>query len=216
MKQPIAAILASCLAMTLPVYGETLIFTDVPVDSWQGEFIYPVVEEGLLVGRGNQTFAPLDTMTRADFLVPLLKYFFPEVTEEYTSNASSEIAWFAAYFAAAEAVGLLEEGEFQGYEAENHQFFQTLPCTREEMAYLIVKSIEIRGDNIPLSHYTLDDIPDAEDITEKYRDQVRVAYGLGLLAGKDSVGTFAPDASVTREAGAVVIYRLITLETDTE
>ncbi len=82
----------------------------------------------------------------------------------------------------------------------------TKPVTREQMAYMLVKSAENLCKENTNTAYDVS-IPDLATADPQYQDAIQRAYNIGLLAGTES--GFAPKAYCTRAETCAIVNRLM-------
>lgn len=203
MKKLVSTVLAAVLAASLATPALAALnseFSDVPKSAWCYDAVMEMTRVGLFNGKtyltdeALPTFDPRGTMTRAELLKVLVVYVYgsgiPGEWDPY---------WYSTYEARARRDGLLSEGDFA----------DTLntPCTREEMAYMLVNAVKLMGEDV--GAVDEDYIPDYGSISPAYREAVRQAVYLGLITGTDDAHTFSPKATMTREQAVTVVHRLV-------
>lgn len=159
---------------------------------WSESYITTLVNKGGIKGYEDGTFRPKANITTAELVSILLGTSGAEVD---TTN------WPESVMAQANKAGILDSGML----TEGN-----VPISREKMAYVLVNSAsKLLGEQVTSDKYAPDSvIPDLASASSEYRDEIKAAYGLGLLAGNDAVGTFKPSAPTTREETCVIINRL--------
>ena len=70
-----AAILLSVAA--LPVSAADQNFNDVPDTHWAYSYIQSAAADGVMNGTGEGNFSPAKTLTRAEFIVMMMRAFYP-------------------------------------------------------------------------------------------------------------------------------------------
>ena len=185
-------------------------FSDVPASRWSYDAIMKMVDKGLFNGKtppdasGVGSFAPEDTMTRAEFITVVVRYLYPSAVESMSAKlngAGGASTWYTVYHQVAVEQGLLKKSELGGHDG------MTKNMNRQEMAMVLSRACDVLNEvkGSVISNYR---IPDYESIGTAYRWDVRVVYTKGLITGVDQHGTFAPLATLTREQASTVLYRL--------
>jgi len=108
--------------------------------------------------------------------------------------------WAQPYIDAALSEGLVEKGEFSGYNK---------PLTREQMARIIVRTA-LKVDEKPddqYDPYIIGKVSDYEQIADNLKQYVLDSYKLGLIQG--SGNKFRPKDTLTRAEAAAVIIRIL-------
>lgn len=163
--------------------------------NWAYKGVAYVIENGLMVGTGNNQFSPKKTMTRAEFLAVVMRAMYPDV-----STKSTDSTWWSGSYYAAIEVGLITANKYT-----TAQMTEGMP--RQEMAWMMMNYIEAQG--VPSYELVnLWQIADYDSIGNQYQSDVRIAYSLGLLSGTDANGTFNPQGTMTRQEAAAVIMRM--------
>ena len=199
----LAGVLACVLALALSVpalAAESLTFSDVPEKHWAHTAIMDMTEKGLFKGtspavNGVGTFSPDAPMSRAAFITVMVRYLYPN---EIPAAAAGQ-KWWEPYAAVAKAHGLVVDEELADMDAA---------MLRQEMAVVLVRAAEQQGESVSLLVNTKH-IADYDKIESTYRTYVRKCFTLGLIAGIDKKGTFAPLGEMNRAQAATVIYRLM-------
>lgn len=206
MKQTICLILALIMALSISVPAaaveEVSSFSDVAESHWAHDSIMAMVEVGLFEGttapvNGVGTFDPTGTMTRAQFITVITRYLYGGILE----NMAPGKLWYSNNYDLAVSAGIITESEIP---------FSTLKegIPRQEMAMIMVRAAEKQGEFYP-GFVPASRIPDYNSIDSYYSNYVRKCFAMGMIKGTDASGTFAPQGTVTRAQGAMVLYRLI-------
>ena len=174
-------------------------FTD--VFDWYTPYVESAYSLDLLQGgydaAGNPVFYPqkqitlVETVTLADRLHNI--YHGNGVT--LTEGAP----WYQVYIDYAVTHGILKSAdEFADY---------TKPATRAQFADLLARALP---DEVftPINTIEVGAIRDV-DMSEKYSFAVYKLYRAGILTGIDSLGSFRPDAFVTRAEVATIASRIV-------
>lgn len=201
----IVLLLSLCFA---PVHGiesgkQSITYSDVPASHWAYEAIADMTSRGMFNGTsisesGVATFSPGAEMTRAQFVAVLTRYLYGTSLAEMEPGAQ----WYTNNYILALRFGLLTAEELDGG-------VLTVPCTRQEMAMMLVRAAYQGAGETADPSIEAASIPDYGKVQEYYRSYVLQAYSMGLLAGVDSEGTFSPDGHLNRAQAAMVIYRLL-------
>ena len=202
-KKWMAGVLACVLVLALSVpalAAESLTFSDVPEKHWAHTAIMNMTEKGMFKGtshavNGVGTFSPDAPMSRAAFITVMVRYLYPN---EIPAAVAGQ-RWWEPYAAVAKAHGLVVDGELTDMDAA---------MLRQEMAVVLVRAAEQQGESVSLLVNTKH-IADYDKIESTYRTYVRKCFTLGLIAGIDKKGTFAPLGEMNRAQAATVIYRLM-------
>lgn len=181
-----------------------LSFSDVPSSHWAYKNIMAMTSKGLFSGtttpvNGVGTFAPDKTMTRAEFVTVVMRAMYADELNAMPKVGAGE-AWYLNSYELALDKGILKENELD-------QGDLTKGMSRQEMALVLVRAAEKLGET-PSQLVSTSKIADYSTIGTYYKDYVVKAYSMGMLAGTDSKGTYAPTATMNRAQGATVLNRL--------
>lgn len=113
-------------------YSSTPYFSDIPNNHWAKKDIEVVIQHGLMVGIGNNRFAPDESLTReemATLLTRILK-IYPSQTVQNPFNDVDSSSWSYPYI-----VTMARENIFKGY--EDGSFRPKEKVTRAQMAALL-------------------------------------------------------------------------------
>jgi hypothetical protein len=182
---------------------KTVIYKDVPVDSWFAPYVADLVEAGVARGyndaQGKPTgeFGVANDITRAEALKMVLEAADVSArgVDRAPDNRSARASWAAPY------VRIAEDRHFVVF-ADNPDV--DAPATRGEVIQMLLEALKI-----PIA-IKLD--PPFTDVpaTHKYAKAITVAAAYGLVEGDKKpdgtpTGTFRPDSPMNRAEVAKII-----------
>lgn len=186
-------------------------FVDVPEKSWYADAAVAAYEYGLMEGRGNQRFAPEESITVSELLTLSARlrstYEHGDAAADFAHSSDSE-SWFDPYLSYLKEKGLLAV-TLDNYDA---------PATRAQMASIFSVSLpgewydDRNAELVTEAYASRDFITDVDDYTP-YQMQILWMYKQGLLVGTDASGSFAPYDPVTRAEVAALLTRLVEPDT---
>ncbi len=178
-------------------------FADVPTSHWAAEWIYDLAQRGLINGKTTTTFAPADSITRAEFLAILARISgdtLPAYGGGFSDVKSSD--WFAASVAWGVQQGVIKGVSDQLFAANNQ-------ISRQDMAVILVRFAEARQINLtgvnPPTVFT-----DDAAIAAYAKAAVQTMQKAGILNGKEN-GRFAPLNFATRAEAAKMLDMMVLL-----
>ncbi|MBQ1251305.1 MAG: S-layer homology domain-containing protein [Firmicutes bacterium] len=181
-------------AITNPYWiGNT--FPDVELGDWYYDAVTAMQADGIINGMPDGTFAPNETVTRAQFATMLYR-----AMDGASANAGTEVAFtdVNADFWAAEAIyACAAEGIITGY--PDGSFKPNANISRAEMAVMIFRAL--RFDEVFNAEFV--DVP----ASSWYYDAVMVLGSAGIVNGVGE-GKFAPEATATRAQAAQILYNV--------
>ncbi len=176
-------------------------FTDLADVKWAKDYIEGLAAAGVVSGRGDGIYAPLDNVTRAEFLMMLVKALGIDTTGA-TCDFPDVIAgeWYYEAVAAGTSFGLAS-----GYGDGN--FGTTDLITRQDAAVMLNNAITKSGKTLDEINESID-FADKADISDYAADDVDVLVKAGILSGSN--GSFMPKSNTTRAEAAVMISKIMT------
>ncbi|MDD2498556.1 MAG: S-layer homology domain-containing protein [Desulfitobacteriaceae bacterium] len=175
-------------------------FSDLGIVEWARKPIEVMASKGIINGTGKDMFSPTVNITRADYLVLLIKTL--ELTAEFDENFND--AELGSYYY--EALGIAKKlGIAVG--SGGNSFNPRESISRQDMMVLTVralekfKELEPANTNIPLDKYS-----DKGDIAGYAVNSLATLVKEGLIIG--SGNKLNPRAYTTRAEAAVFLYKI--------
>ncbi len=175
-------------------------FADVPADGWYHEAVDYVVEQGIMQGKSETSFAPFDGTSRGMLAAILYRRegspldgaesMFSDVAAERYDAAA--IAWASA------------QGIVKGYDGGLFRPDDVL--TRQQLAAILFRYAEMRGYNVS-ERSDLSAFSDAASISAYAGDAMSWANAAGLISGR-SGGVLDPGGKASRSETAAILMRL--------
>lgn len=187
-----------------PTYESS--FEDLGEHLWATDAINRLVEAGIVSGTSKTTFAPAKPITRADFMLLLVRMMQldPSIGADATFTDVPPDAYYASALGAAKTLGIAQ-GSASG------EFFPTRSITREEMFTLIYRVMQKMGsiaDDAPESALSV--FSDAAAISAYAKTPIATLAQSGLISGNASRQA-NPKGNATRAEAAVMIDRVRTV-----
>ncbi|MDQ6419535.1 cadherin-like beta sandwich domain-containing protein [Paenibacillus sp. LHD-117] len=179
-------------------------YDDLPASHWAYDTIKELSAKGIVTGVTENSFAPNQDVTRAEFAALLARTLGLRASGETTFGDVASDAWYADEVAAAYEAGIVK-----GF--EDGRFAPDQTITREEMAIMIVRAFE-HATGKKLDAGASATIADESSISEWALAQVKTALAAKLLNGRDN-GRFAPADPTNRAEAAQAIHNLFALLT---
>jgi Lamin Tail Domain/S-layer homology domain/Calcineurin-like phosphoesterase len=170
---------------------------------WAKEEIESLASKLIIHGKTDDTFAPEQKVTRAEFAVLLVRTMQIH-TEEYKGifkDVPMQKAWAAQQIEAAYRAGIVY-GTKEGY------FKPDENITREQMAAMIIRAIEYKDEKRLQSLKLNKKFKDMQRINDYAKKPVLQAAELGIIFGRAN-GNFEPKTQTTRAEVAVMLYRML-------
>lgn len=178
-------------------------FTDVEKDFWAHDFIIGLAAKGVVNGYPDNSFKPQNNVTRADFLIMLLRGLGVDISK--AGNGTFTDVEVGAYYANACSIAKdmgIATGNPDG------SFNPTGYITRQDMMVLAKKAVESKlGSEITGNTAVLDKFNDKTEISPYAVDSLAAMVEAGIVNGKGD--DIAPKANTTRAEAATIISMII-------
>jgi pullulanase len=176
-------------------------FDDVKASFWGTAAIKALAAKQIVSGISDTRFAPERNVTRAEFAILLVRALGIKAEGQTKFKDVMATEAYSAYIATANRLGIVN-GRSETIFAPN------ATITREEMAVMIIKALEVKaGKAISANNYS-SAFADANSVSNWAAPFVNAASELGLVKGRAN-GKFAPKGVMTRAESAQVVYMLL-------
>ncbi len=180
-------------------------FKDVASGAWYFKAVSFIAAREITSGTGRGKYSPDAKLTRAEFLVLLMRaYGIAPDTNPKDNFADAGNAYYTNYLAAAKRLGISAG-------VGNNMYRPGKEITRQEMFTLLYNALNVIG-RLPQgnSGKTLSDFSDAGSIATWARDAMKRLVETGIVSG--SGGKLFPTNNTTRAEMAQVLYSLLMKE----
>lgn len=216
-----ALLLALCLLLTVPAYAAQESggfvrsktydgqFSDLPVGSVFYDNVAALYEFGLTVGQADGTYRPEASMTVGQIVIFAGRirslYLYGDAEIGPSAYAEEGSAAAERYLHCLQAEGVLD-----------HDLDDLLAQTANRAQVAHVLAGVLPEEALPAVHDSLITqayasrrfIQDVSEYTPYYQDILSL-YRRGISAGSDAMGTYLPDAPITRGAAAAMLTRMV-------
>lgn len=168
---------------------------------WAFEQIDSLYERGVVKGVAERMYAPARNITRADFIVMVVRAF--ELTSDSTENFNDVAAgsYYAEALAIAKALGIAK-----GY--EDGSFKPTDPIIRQDMMLIIYRVMEFIEKPLAAAETSeLSVFADGGKVSDYAKAEVAALVKSGLVLGDGT--NVNPQKNTTRAEMAVLLYRIL-------
>ncbi len=179
-------------------------FDDVAIEFWGAEAIEALAAREVVNGIGSDMFNPNGEITRAEFVTIMVKYF------DLTSNSNDNFAvesdtWYAGYIAIAKDNNILPE-------IYDDVFEPNVAITRQEMMYILYKSLEVEDelDTLEDNSDKLSDFTDSDTVSDYAVEGSEYLISRDIINGSGD-GMFNPTGTSTRAEVAQMMWNMINL-----
>ena len=184
---------------------------NVPYDiygHWGQDYIYSLIDSGIIKGYEDQTFRPNNSITRAEFCTLVIETLVKRNGIEYSETRGtfkdvSDKDWYAKYVETAVELGIVG-GVGGGYFDPNGKMNREQLAKMMSDVYCLEKEVSFEEIASPEDSYK--DFEDSKDMSNWAFKYISAAYNAGLMQGKEN--GFEPKSSTTRAEAATIIYRL--------
>lgn len=180
---------------------KTELYSDVDTDFWGYEAIRFLTAKKAAAGYGDNSFMPGNKITRAEFTRMTIAVVGFEIEEDAAPEFSdvNENDWFCSAVGTAKKLGIASGAD--------GMFMPENPVTREEMASIIYRALQIAGRKTQ-TDASINRFEDENEISQWAKAAVLKLQAAGIVSGAD--GRFNPKSDATRAEAAVILYRAIT------
>ena len=168
-------------------------YNDVEQNAWFREYAEAATDMGLINGVSQKSFAPNAGLKLSEAL-KLACIAYSQLKGENQQFVQSE-PWYQAYYDYAIEKAIVNDGDFTDLNR---------PATRAEIAYIFDHVLTDIED--PVSDELI--IPDV-DKGAQYSEEIYSLYRAGIISGANELGSFHPNAGITRAETAAIIVRLM-------
>jgi hypothetical protein len=180
-------------------------FDDLSDFGWAKTAIAFLAEKGIVNGTSERTFSPGQPVTRADFVVLLMRALEVKGSTGKRFDDVQQDVYYDEPISAARSLGIVEGDE-------NNNFHPKYSVTREDMMTLTARTLRALN-KLPASKGTSfsDTFSDAMEISDYALDSVITLVELGLVQGYDH--GVHPKESTNRAQAAMLIYNILNAKT---
>ncbi len=177
-------------------------FNDVADTIWYFDAVTFCAARGITTGTGENEFSPNATLTRAQFIVMLMRAYGIEADESSTDNFDDAgDAYYTGYLAAAKRLGISNGVGDNMYAPERE-------ISRQDMFTLLYRALEVL-EELPVAGTTssLSDFSDADLISDYAVEAVGTLVSAGIVSGSN--GQLDPLGNSIRAQMAQVIFNIL-------
>ncbi len=181
-------------------------FNDVATSHWAYSAITELTKGGILNGVGEGKFAPDMPLTREQTVKILLLALDFEVDENINSSSFEDCtsgAWYIPYIETARKNNIINGISSTAFGVGDK-------ITRQEFATIVARALKQKEISLPETVYT--EFEDSEEISEWAKDATNILAGAGIIRGSNN--KFCPADSTTRAEAAVMIHRILSINSD--
>lgn len=173
-------------------------YTDVTTEEWYYNTVADVYAKGLMTGMNATTFAPRETLARAQFATILYRMGDePEIAYKATFKDVADDEWYTDAVLWASDYGVVT-----GY--SNGNFGPADKINREQMATMMFRYANAKG--LDTSQRTdLSSYPDAGSVSPFAKDAISWCVANGIISGDN--GKLNPQGETARAVCATIISR---------
>lgn len=176
-------------------------FNDI-TNHWSKMNVEKLAARNIAFGKDENTFAPNDFVTRAEFAVMITRAL--GITEEEgTINFDDVKGWFEEDISTAYEAGLIN-GRSDG------KFYPNDRIQRKDMAVMIHNAIKFANKEVTVKNIekVLSMFADSAEIDEYAKESTAICTDAGIIMGRDTK-EFDPDENATRAEASAIIERML-------
>lgn len=178
-------------------------FLDIPENEWFKDAVEYVGASGISLGTGDGNYKPYDKLTRAQFLVMIMRAYGVDLLESSDSNfKDAGNTYYTNYLATAKKLGItLGVG--------NNMFMPDKEITRQEMFTLLYNTLKVMNElpDITNAEKVLDNFEDASKVEQWARASLELFIKAEIVKGTGTL--LEPQMTADRAQMAQIMYNLI-------
>ena len=194
------ALVFACLLSSFASAADVSGFSDVPDGAWYRSELEYAVENGVIYGTSDTTFSPQATLSRGQFVTILGRAVGTTGAAGSKFADVDENVYYAPYVYWASINGIV-------YGTSDTAFSPNAPITRQDMATMLGRLLNVCGYTLPDSETAISAFADGNKVADYAKESVETLRKAGILKGDDA-GCVNPDAKVTRAEGMAVLVRV--------
>ncbi|MHA6481354.1 S-layer homology domain-containing protein [Paenibacillus sp. strain BS8-2] len=176
-------------------------FEDISGVAWAEHAIEVLAARGVTNGVSSQEFHPHAPVTRADFMVMLVRALGLKAPVDHSFTDVAEDAYYYEALGIAKALGIAQGGVQADYRPNE-------TITRQDMMVLVDRALRLAADRPPVTGSDeLDRFTDADNVADYAVSSVAALVQAGIVQGSGQ--QLNPLHTATRAEVAVLIYKLI-------
>ncbi len=177
-------------------------FTDVKATDWFYNAVKTVFEKGILTGTSDTEFSPNLSVTRAMAVTVLWR--LENSPEPASASVFTDVAAGSWY---AKAVAWAAENNIVNGTGEN-KFSPDMPITREQLASIIYRYEQLKGNGFTGAWMFNLDNPDAGEISDFANEAMHWCVMKNVIGGNEE-GKLLPKGTATRAEFAKMLSKLV-------
>lgn len=168
---------------------------------WAREAIKELTSKGIIQGTSATTFEPDSRITRADFVLLLVRMLGIKAQAESNFTDVSKGAYYYEALGTAKTLGITTG-------TGNQKFLPNVPISRQDMMVLVARALKITNElKVPAGGASnLKSFKDAPSVAAYAVDSIAALVKEGFVQGDGK--TLRPAAPSTRAEAAVIVYRI--------
>jgi len=175
-------------------------FDDIVNYSWAKKEIEVMASKGIITGTSDRTFNPSAGITRADFIVLLVRALGLDAEIDDNFSDVDPNAYYARQVGIAKKLGIAKG-------VGNNEFRPNDKIVRQDMMVLIDRALKVAGKGLAKgTQADLAGFADKDMISSFAKDSVAALVKSGIIKGDGT--NINPLGNTTRAEAAVVIYRI--------
>lgn len=178
-------------------------YKDIEQDAWYADAAYFAVANDLMIGTGDDKWAPKKITSRAEFIkimYNMSKASLADAMEVKFEDVDSD-SWYAEAVIWATSNGIVNG-------LSDNLFAPEAPIIREQLITILFR---FDASNTTSNHELLSSFNDTDKASSWALDSLAWAVEMGILPG-DDLGNLNPTKEITRAEVAIILMRYLTLK----
>jgi len=181
--------------------NDNTIFDDVNVENWYYDAVNYLANNNIINGSGDNRFNPLSNITRADFLIMVMRSYNFEIKSNLNDNfTDAGNKYYSDYLATAKEIGIVSG-------VGNNMFLPENNVTREDMMVILYR-ILLKINKLPdEKDYEFNKFNDINEINSYALEAMEVFVKSGKIKGNNNL--LMPKNNSLRSEAAQFLFNLI-------
>ncbi|AEY65325.1 S-layer homology domain-containing protein [Clostridium sp. BNL1100] len=176
-------------------------FKDITSKDWYDKAVGFMSARGIVKGVGDSSFAPQNKVTRADFLIMVMKSYGIEVDKTVTDNFTDVGSkYYTNYLGTAKRLGLVSG-------TGDNKYMPDATISRQDMLVILYRVLNTLGELPAAKNGNFDGFSDTKDISGYAKDTMKLFVEAGIVAGDNN--KLNPKANTSRAEAVQVLYNLL-------
>lgn len=176
-------------------------FNDITSKDWYDKAVGFMSARGIVKGVGDSSFAPQNKVTRADFLIMVMKSYGIAVDKTVTDNfTDAGSKYYTNYLGTAKRLGLVSG-------TGDNKYMPDASISRQDMLVILYRVLSTLGELPTAKSGNFEGFSDTKDISGYAKEIMKFFVEAGIIAGDKN--KLNPKSNTSRAEAVQVLYNLL-------